>query len=85
MSYRYKIEVTDVTLRDGMHAVRHQFSVEDAKAIAGALDRTGVAKIEASHGDGLGGSSIQYGFSKESEEDYVGAVCQTVQRSQVVD
>ncbi|SIS97259.1 4-hydroxy-2-oxovalerate aldolase [Alicyclobacillus vulcanalis] len=84
MSYRYQIEITDVTLRDGMHAVRHQFSAEDARAIAAALDRTGVAKIEASHGDGLGGSSIQYGFSKESEEVYVGTVCQTVQRSDVV-
>ncbi|MBX6395458.1 MAG: 4-hydroxy-2-oxovalerate aldolase [Alicyclobacillaceae bacterium] len=78
-----RIRVTDVTLRDGMHAVRHQFSVEDARAIAGALDRTGVAVIEATHGDGLGGSSVQYGFSKETEEDYLRAVCDVVKRSKV--
>ncbi|CAB3394491.1 4-hydroxy-2-oxovalerate aldolase [Kyrpidia spormannii] len=78
-----KIRVTDVTLRDGMHAVRHQFSVEDARAIAGALDKTGVAIIEATHGDGLGGSSVQYGFAKESEEDYLRAVCETVKHSKV--
>lgn len=83
MTYRYQIQLTDVTLRDGMHAVRHQFSVDDAKAIAAALDGTGVALIEAAHGDGLGGSSIQYGFSKETEEDYLRAVCSTVKETKV--
>lgn len=83
MTYKYQIALTDVTLRDGMHAVRHQFSVEDARAIASALDQTGVALIEATHGDGLGGSSIQYGFAKEAEEDYVRAVCDVVKQSKV--
>ncbi|TDY50664.1 4-hydroxy-2-oxovalerate aldolase [Alicyclobacillus sacchari] len=84
MAYKYRIEVTDVTLRDGMHAVRHQFSVEDARAIASALDGTGVALIEAAHGDGLGGSSVQYGFAKEEEADYLQAVCSSVQNAKVV-
>ncbi|MFB5189774.1 4-hydroxy-2-oxovalerate aldolase [Alicyclobacillus fastidiosus] len=83
MAYKYRIELTDVTLRDGMHAVRHQFSVDDAKAITSALDGTGVSLIEAAHGDGLGGSSVQYGFSKESEEDYLRAVCSVVKKSRV--
>lgn len=78
-----RISITDVTLRDGMHAVRHQFSVGDAQEIAGALDQSGVALIEASHGDGLGGSSIQYGVAKESEEDYLRAVCQAAKNTKV--
>jgi 4-hydroxy 2-oxovalerate aldolase/4-hydroxy-2-oxovalerate/4-hydroxy-2-oxohexanoate aldolase len=81
MTKETKIRITDVTLRDGMHAVRHQFSVKDAEEIATALDRTGVTHIEASHGDGLGGSSIQYGFSKETESDFLQAVCRTVKNA----
>lgn len=77
------IRLTDVTLRDGMHAVNHQFSVKTAARIASALDQIGVAAIEATHGDGLGGSSIQYGFSKESEVDYLLAVCGAVKNSKV--
>jgi 4-hydroxy-2-oxovalerate aldolase len=83
MAYKYKIELTDVTLRDGMHAVRHQFSVDDVQAIAAALDETGVALIEATHGDGLGGSSLQYGFSKETEADYLRAACKSVQKTRI--
>ncbi|WP_206886309.1 4-hydroxy-2-oxovalerate aldolase [Alicyclobacillus mali (ex Roth et al. 2021)] len=77
------IRITDVTLRDGMHAVRHQFSLEDARAIAKALDATGVEIIEASHGDGLGGSSIQYGFAKEDEEAYLRTVCESAPNTKV--
>lgn len=83
MAFKYRIELTDVTLRDGMHAVRHQFGVDDAKSIASALDGTGVALIEAAHGDGLGGSSIQYGLSKATEEDYLRAVCSVVRQAKV--
>ncbi|MBX5466181.1 MAG: 4-hydroxy-2-oxovalerate aldolase [Firmicutes bacterium] len=83
MTAKYQVKITDVALRDGMHAVRHQFTVDDARAIATALDKTGVAMIEAAHGDGLGGSSVQYGMAKETEADYLQAVCQSVQHSTV--
>lgn len=81
MANEMKISITDVTLRDGMHAVRHQFSVEDVKEIASALDLIGVSHIEATHGDGLGGSSIQYGFSKETEEDFLKAACSVIKNA----
>ena len=62
-----RISVVDTTLRDGSHAVRHSFTREQVSEIAGGLDRCGVPFIELSHGDGLGGSSYTYGFSKVDE------------------
>jgi len=64
-----KVNIIDTTLRDGDHAVNHSFSPEEAANIAQGLDRAGVRMIEAGHGDGLAGSSIQYGFSKYPEEE----------------
>lgn len=72
------VRIIDSTLRDGTHAVSHQFSVKDMVAIASALDKAGVPVIEVGHGDGLGGSSYQYGFSKDNEFDYFRAVAEVL-------
>jgi 4-hydroxy 2-oxovalerate aldolase len=63
--------LTDTTLRDGSHAMRHQFTRAQVRAVVEALDRAGVAVLEVTHGDGLAGSSIQYGFSRENEMDLI--------------
>lgn len=66
-----KIIINDVTLRDGMHAISHQYSKEQIAQLTKVIDASGVDIIEVTHGDGLGGSSIQYGFSKETEDDII--------------
>lgn len=63
--------ITDTSLRDGSHAMRHQFTAEQVRDVAKALDEGGVSVIEVTHGDGLAGSSIQYGFSKTAELDLI--------------
>lgn len=65
--HKEKINIVDTTLRDGSHAVSHSFTVEQTEAIVGGLDKVGVSIIEVSHGDGIGGSSINYGFSEIPE------------------
>lgn len=66
-----KITINDVTLRDGMHAVSHQYSKEQIAELTRIIDEAGADIIEATHGDGLGGSSIQFGLSKETESDII--------------
>jgi len=63
--------LTDTTLRDGSHAMRHQFTSEQVRQVAIALDKAGVPVLEVTHGDGLSGSSIQYGFSLTDEMDLI--------------
>jgi 4-hydroxy 2-oxovalerate aldolase len=67
------VRITDSTLRDGSHAVGHQFTEEQVRAVVHALDGGAVEVIEVSHGDGLGGSSFNYGFSKVDEFDLIAA------------
>ena len=78
-----KITLHDMTLRDGMHPKRHQITVEQMKTIAQGLDAAGVPLIEVTHGDGLGGGSVNYGFAAASDEEYLGAVIPLMKRAKV--
>ncbi len=73
MSNAPAFRLTDSTLRDGSHAIAHRFTVEQVTAIVSRLDAAGVPVIEVAHGDGLGGSSFNYGFSGTDEMDLVRA------------
>lgn len=78
-----KVTLHDMCLRDGMHAKRHQISIEQMVAVATALDEAGVPLIEVTHGDGLGGASINYGFPANGDEDYLRAVVPHMRRAKI--
>ena len=78
-----KIIVHDMCLRDGMHPKQHKITVEQMVTVAKAMDSSGIPLIEVTHGDGLGGASVNYGFPAASDEEYLKAVCKEMSRTKV--
>lgn len=78
-----KIKVHDMSLRDGMHPKRHQITIEEMKSISKGLDEAGVPLIEVTHGDGLGGASVNYGFPAATDEEYLRAVIPGLKQAKV--
>ena len=78
-----KITVHDMTLRDGMHPKRHLMTLDQMKSIACGLDEAGIPLIEVTHGDGLGGSSVNYGFPAHTDEEYLGAVIPLMKQAKI--
>ena len=78
-----KLQIIDTTMRDGSHAVSHSYTKEQVKALAAALDASGVSIIEISHGDGLAGSSINYGFSQTRDIDLIKAAAGEIKHAKL--
>ena len=78
-----KVLVHDMCLRDGMHARRHQITLDEMVTLATAMDEAGVPMLQVTHGDGLGGSSRNYGFAAHTNEDYIAAVAGAVKQATI--
>jgi 4-hydroxy-2-oxovalerate/4-hydroxy-2-oxohexanoate aldolase len=78
-----RIVLHDMTLRDGMHPKRHRMSLSDMRTIAVGLDNAGVPLIEVTHGDGLGGSSLNYGFPAHTDKEYLEAVVPLMKQAKI--
>ena len=78
-----KVTLHDMSLRDGMHPKRHQITLEQMINVASALDAAGVPLIEVTHGDGLGGASINYGFAAHQDDEYLRAVVPHMRQARI--
>ncbi|MBU2872638.1 4-hydroxy-2-oxovalerate aldolase [Marinobacter salexigens] len=78
-----KVTLHDMSLRDGMHAKRHQISLDEMVSISTAMDEAGMPLIEVTHGDGLGGRSLNYGFPAHSDEEYLRAVVPKMKNARI--
>jgi 4-hydroxy 2-oxovalerate aldolase len=83
MSEQQTVRITDSTLRDGSHAMSHQLTAEHVRATVTALDQAGVPVIEVTHGDGLGGSSFNYGFAAADELDLIAVAVACAARARI--
>jgi 4-hydroxy 2-oxovalerate aldolase len=77
------IRLTDTCLRDGSHHKRHQFTADEVRSIIAALDDAGVPVLEVTHGDGLGGSSFNYGFSHTPEQELIKIAAETAKQAKI--